>query len=236
MAVRYPEFQRHVSRDKVSKLCTAAVLLVCCAAAATASAAGAAPAYREGVNYIPVMPAQPVNVNPGRVEVLEFFWYGNPQCFALEPYLEAWQKSLPANVVLTRVPATLNPQRDVAARAYYVAVQLGIADQANALIYAAMHVQHLGLGTQSDYQRLFTGQLGISAQQFNATWNSLQVDARLSQAKVLAQRYGVTNLPALIVDGKWLTGAGYHLSSAQIMPAVSWLVQQDRAALPAGTQ
>ncbi|MGH8363430.1 MAG: thiol:disulfide interchange protein DsbA/DsbL, partial [Gammaproteobacteria bacterium] len=159
-----------------------------------------------------------------------------PQCFALEPYLEAWQKSLPANVVLTRVPATLNPQRDVAARAYYVAVQLGIADQANALIYAAMHVQHLGLGTQSDYQRLFTGQLGISAQQFNATWNSLQVDARLSQAKVLAQRYGVTNLPALIVDGKWLTGAGYHLSSAQIMPAVSWLVQQDRAALPAGTQ
>ncbi|MGH8293256.1 MAG: thiol:disulfide interchange protein DsbA/DsbL [Gammaproteobacteria bacterium] len=225
-----------MSRDKVSKLCTAAVLLVCCAAAATASAAGAAPAYREGVNYIPVMPAQPVNVNPGRVEVLEFFWYGNPQCFALEPYLEAWQKSLPANVVLTRVPATLNPQRDVAARAYYVAVQLGIADQANALIYAAMHVQHLGLGTQSDYQRLFTGQLGISAQQFNATWNSLQVDARLSQAKVLAQRYGVTNLPALIVDGKWLTGAGYHLSSAQIMPAVSWLVQQDRAALPAGTQ
>ncbi|MGH8362067.1 MAG: hypothetical protein ACRESQ_01815, partial [Gammaproteobacteria bacterium] len=114
-----------MSRDKVSKLCTAAVLLVCCAAAATASAAGAAPAYREGVNYIPVMPAQPVNVNPGRVEVLEFFWYGNPQCFALEPYLEAWQKSLPANVVLTRVPATLNPQRDVAARAYYVAVQLG---------------------------------------------------------------------------------------------------------------
>lgn len=236
MAVRYPEFQKHVSRDKVSKLCAAGAMLVCCAFAGTASAAGAAPVYREGVNYIPVMPAQPVNVNPGQVEVLEFFWYGSPQCFALEPYLDAWQRSLPANVVLTRVPATLNPQWDVAARAYYVAVQLGIANQANALIYAALHVQHLSLGTQSDYQRLFTGQLGVSVQQFNATWNSLQVDARLAQAKVLAQRYGVTNLPALTVDGKWLTGAGYHLSTAQIVPAVNWLVQQDQGALAASVQ
>lgn len=236
MAVRYPEFQKHVSRDKVSKLCAAGAMLVCCAFAGTASAAGAAPAYREGVNYIPVMPAQPVNVNPGQVEVLEFFWYGSSQCFALEPYLDAWQRSLPANVVLTRVPVTLNPQWDVAARAYYVAVQLGIANQANALIYAALHVQHLSLGTQSDYQRLFTGQLGVSVQQFNATWNSLQVDARLAQAKVLAQRYGVTNLPALTVDGKWLTGAGYHLSTAQIVPAVNWLVQQDQGALAASVQ
>lgn len=236
MAVRYPEFQKHVSRDKVSKLCAAGAMLVCCAFAGTASAAGAAPVYREGVNYIPVMPAQPVNVNPGQVEVLEFFWYGSPQCFALEPYLDAWQRSLPANVVLTRVPVTLNPQWDVAARAYYVAVQLGIANQANALIYAALHVQHLSLGTQSDYQRLFTGQLGVSVQQFNATWNSLQVDARLAQAKVLAQRYGVTNLPALTVDGKWLTGAGYHLSTAQIVPAVNWLVQQDQGALAASVQ
>jgi thiol:disulfide interchange protein DsbA len=192
--------------------------------------------YKEGVNYIPVMPAQPTNVNPGQVEALEFFWYGSPQCFALEPYLEAWQKAQPANVVLTRVPVALNPQWDVAARAYYTAVQLGLADKANAVIYAAVHAQHLHLDTQADYQRLFTDQLGVSAPQFNSTWNSLQVDARLAQAKVLAQRYGVTNVPVLTVDGKWLTGVGYHLNTAQIMPAVSWLVQQDRSALPAGAQ
>lgn len=203
---------------------------------AAAFAADAPAPYKEGVNYIPVMPAQPTNVNPGQVEVLEFFWYGSPQCFALEPYLETWQKAQPANVVLTRVPLALNPQWDVAARAYYTAVQLGLADKANELIYAAVHVQHMNLGAQADYQRLFTGQLGVSAQQFNSTWNSLQVDARLAQAKVLAQRYGVTNVPMLTVDGKWLTGAGYHLSTAQIMPAVNWLMQQDQAVPPAGTQ
>ncbi|MBU6421440.1 MAG: thiol:disulfide interchange protein DsbA/DsbL [Gammaproteobacteria bacterium] len=202
----------------------------------TAFAADAPAPYKEGINYIPVMPAQPISVNPGQVEVLEFFWYGNPQCFALEPYLTAWQKNQPANVVLTRVPAALNPQWDVAARAYYTAVQLGVADKANALIYAAIHAQHLSLTTSSDYQRLFISQLGVSTQQFTSTWNSLQVDARLAQAKVLAQRYGVTNVPTLTVDGKWLTGVGYHLSTAQIMPEVSWLVQQDQGAMAAAAQ
>lgn len=212
------------------------VTLALLALAGVATTRGTAPAYQEGVNYIPVIPAQPTNVNPGQVEVLEFFWYGNPQCFALEPYVEAWQKNLPTNVVLTRVPAALNPQWDLAARAYYTAMQLGLADKANAVIYAAIHQQPMSLDTQSDYQRLFTSQLGVSAQQFNSTWNSLQVDAQLARAKVLAQRYGVTNVPTLTVEGKWLTGAGYHLSIAQIMPAVSWLVEQDQKALAASTQ
>jgi thiol:disulfide interchange protein DsbA len=222
-------------------LLTTGMLALSWTLAGSTTHAAAAPAvppapYKEGVNYIPVIPAQPMNVNPGQVEVLEFFWYGNSQCAALEPYLGAWQKSLPANIVVTRVPAALNPQWDVAARAYYTAVQLGVADRANTLIYATIHAQHLDLGTQSDYQRLFTDKLGVSAQQFNSAWNSLQVDARLAQAKVLAQRYGVTSVPVITVDGKWLTGTGYHLSIAQILPAVNWLVQQDQSALSANLQ
>ena len=225
----------------VKLLLTTLILALSWVLAGPAAQAAAAPAgppvpYKEGVNYIPVIPAQPMNVNPGQVEVLEFFWYGNPQCAALEPYLEAWQKSLPANVVVTRVPAALNPQWDVAARAYYTAVQLGVADQANTLIYAAIHAQHLDLGTLNDYQRLFTQKLGVSTQQFDSAWNSMQVNAHLAQAKVLAQRYGVTTVPVLTVDGKWLTGTGYHLNTAQIMPAVNWLVQQDQAALSANLQ
>lgn len=235
MTVRYLKLKRSMMRSAILKFWLA-IVLVSLGLAGAAVATGTVPAYQEGVNYIPVMPAQPTNVNPGQVEVLEFFWYGSPQCFALEPYLQAWQKAQPVNVVLTRVPAALNPQWDVAARAYYTAVQLGLADKANELIYAAVHVQHMNLGTQADYQRLFTGQLGVSAQQFNSAWNSMQVDARLAQAKVLAQRYGVTSVPVITVDGKWLTGTGYHLNTAQILPAVNWLVQQDQAALSANAQ
>ncbi len=206
------------------------------ALAAGASMAASAPEpYKEGVNYIPVMPAQPVSVNPGQIEVLEFFWYGSPQCFALEPYLQSWDKSKAANVVLIRVPAALNPRWDLAARAYYTALQLDLGDQANAVIYAAIHISHRDLASAADYQNLFTSQLGVDAKQFATAWNSLAVDAQISQAKVLAQRYGINKVPAFTVNGKWLTGIGFHLSGAQMIGAVNWLVQREQALLPSGT-
>ena len=34
----------------------------------------------------------------GRIEVIEFFWYGCPHCHELEPAVEAWEKSLPKDV------------------------------------------------------------------------------------------------------------------------------------------
>ncbi len=203
-------------------------------AAGSCLAATAPVKLKEGVNYIPVMPAQPVSVNPGQIEVVEFFWYGDAHCFALEPYLESWSKAQPANVVLKRVPAALNPQWDLAARAYYTAQQLNIVDKANTAIYAAIHTGHRNLASEADYKKLFTGELGIDGVQFMNTWNSNAVNEQISQAKVLAQRYGIDKVPAFTVNGKWLTGTGFHLNDVQIMDAVNWLVQREQALLPAG--
>jgi protein dithiol oxidoreductase (disulfide-forming) len=201
--------------------------------AAAASVAASPPeAYKEGTNYIPVIPAQPVNVNPGQIEVVEFFWYGDPHCFALEPYLESWIKNKPANVVFDYVPAILNPQWDLAAHAYYTAQQLNIGDKAGAAIYTAIHINHRQLTMQADYQKLFTSELGIDAKLFESTWSSPAVNARIAQAMVLAQRYGINKVPTFTVNGKWLTGAGFHLNDAQTMDAVNWLTQKEQALLP----
>jgi len=200
--------------------------------AAASFAASAPESYKEGTNYIPVIPAQPVSVNPGQIEVLEFFWYGDPHCFALEPYLESWIKNRPGNIVFEYVPAVLNPQWDLAARAYYTALQLNISDKAGAAIYTAIHISHHELASLADYQRLFTSQLGIDAKLFQSTWNSPAVNARISQAMVLAQRYGINKVPTFAVNGKWLTGAGFHLNDAQTMDAVNWLTQREQALLP----
>lgn len=198
---------------------------------ALAPAANASSSFKEGINYISVIPAQPTDVNPGQIKVVEFFWYGGLQCFALEPYLQSWIKRQPANVVLEQVPAALNPRWDMAARAYYTALQLGISTRANAAIYDAMQVHHLSLATATDYRNLFATRFGISAKQFNDAWDSPSVEASISRAKVLAQRYGVSDMPVLAVNGKWLTGAGYQLHTAQIMNAVNWLVQREQAAV-----
>ena len=54
--------------------------------------------------------ANPVQVEvPGKIEVREFFWYGCPHCFKLEPYMQTWLKNMPKDVRFVRTPAAMNP-------------------------------------------------------------------------------------------------------------------------------
>ena len=49
--------------------------------------------------YTELKPPQPVE-SDGKIEVLEFFWYGCIHCYNLEPTLETWLKKLPADVAV----------------------------------------------------------------------------------------------------------------------------------------
>jgi len=41
----------------------------------------------ESIGYETLSPAQPTQ-NPEKIEIIEFFWYGCPHCYAFEPLLE----------------------------------------------------------------------------------------------------------------------------------------------------
>ncbi|MGH7239731.1 MAG: thiol:disulfide interchange protein DsbA/DsbL, partial [Candidatus Saccharimonadales bacterium] len=87
--------------------------------------------FADGTNYVGLSPAEPTNVRQGQIEVIQFFWFGCPHCFAVEPYLEAWLKHKPSNVVFKRIPANFpgSEQWGIDARAFYVAQALGIENK-----------------------------------------------------------------------------------------------------------
>ena len=45
----------------------------------------------------------PLASTPGKIEVVEFFWYGCPHCYACEPAIEEWSKRLPNDVSFRKV-------------------------------------------------------------------------------------------------------------------------------------
>src|SRR6185503_17077179 len=178
---------------------------------AASGIAAADTTYKLGVNYQAVLPAQPVSTNPGQVEVIDFFWYNCPHCNALEPYLEAWERSKPANVVLRRVPAILQPDWEPAARAYYTSEALGLLDKSHKATFDEIHQNHDVMQTEADFERFFVKQYGVDPKKFESIWNSPEVDAKVGQAAVLAVRYGLMafGVPTVVVNGKWLTGGDF---------------------------
>ena len=80
----------------------------------------------EGKEYKLLKPAQPSEAAPGKVGVVEVFWYACGHCYLLEPKLEAWnQKGRAPNVQLIRLPATWNPVVKMHARVFYTIELLG---------------------------------------------------------------------------------------------------------------
>ncbi len=194
--------------------------------------------YKLGQQYQVILPAQPTSTKPGQIEVLDFFWYGCPHCDALEPYLETWERSKPANVVLVRVPAILQADWEPAARAFYTADALGILAKSHKATFDEIHQNKDNLQTEADFERFYVKAFGVDPKKFESIYSSPAIDAKIAQANVLAERYGLMlfGVPNLTVNGKWITGGYFGIPYAQMMPVVNYLIGQEQAALPAAVK
>ena len=172
----------------------------------------------ESVGYETLSPAQPTQ-NPAKIEIIEFFWYGCPHCYAFEPLLEKWKKNLPANVEFIRLPAAFNELWSKHAKAYYTAEALGIIDKIHTDFFEAIQNGKEKLDTEATLAAFFAAH-GVTESQFKEAYNSFAVDSKMRQAPLMASRYGITGVPAIIVNGKYKTNgtlAGSHEKMIEVM-------------------
>src|SRR5678816_1960884 len=113
--------------------------------------------FSEGVHYKALTPAQPTNVGPGKIEVVEVFWYACGHCFAIDPAFESWQqKSKPANVQVVLLPATWNDVLKLPARIFYTAELLGKLPQLHTEIFREINIRNNHLETPAKICLLYT--------------------------------------------------------------------------------
>jgi thiol:disulfide interchange protein DsbA len=170
----------------------------------------------EGVNYVRLGQPLPITL-PGKIEVIEFFWYECPHCNAFEPALEAWSKQLPADVVLNRVPVWFREEPFTAQQKLYYAIEsLGLVPTLHRRVFYAIHNEHLRLRTPEDISA-FVLQNGIDPVKFMAVYGSFAIEARVQQARQLAAAYKIDGVPAMGVQGRFYTNGS--LANANASPA-----------------
>jgi protein dithiol oxidoreductase (disulfide-forming) len=168
----------------------------------TASAQGKAPV--EGVNYVRLEQPVPATV-PGKIEVIEFFWYECPHCNAFEPALEAWEKALPADVVLHRVPVWFREEPFTAQQKLYYALDgMGLVPSMQRRVFYAIHNDHVRLRTAEDISA-FALKNGIDPLKFMPIYNSFSVQTQAQRARQIAAAYKIDAVPAMGVQGRFYT-------------------------------
>ena len=182
----------------------------------------------ESVGYETLSPAQPTQ-NPAKIEIIEFFWYGCPHCYAFEPLLEKWSKTLPKNVEFIRQPAAFNELWSKHAKAYYTAEALGIVDKVNNDLFDAIQNKKESLDTEESLAKFFAAH-GVNEAQFKEAYNSFGVDSQMREAPLLAAKYGITGVPAIIINGKYKTNGTLAGSHEKMIEVMNMLIKQESAA------
>ena len=176
--------------------------------------------------YQPVTPPQPIQTGD-KIEVLELFWYGCPHCYDLEPYLDSWLKNKSDDVEFRRMPAILGKNWIPHAKAYFTAEKLGIVDQIHKPLFDAIHKGREEIFDEKSLKIFFTNH-GVDAGEFTKIYNSEEVEVKIKESFVMGQRYKITGVPSIIVNGKYLTSTTMAGGYEDLITIIDQLVEKER--------
>ena len=179
----------------------------------------------ETLGYETLNPAQPTT-NQNKIEIIEFFWYGCPHCYTLEPLMDEWLKTLPDNVEFIRQPAIFSSLWGKHAKAYFVAKELDVLDKVHADFFDAIQNKKQKLSSEDQLAKFFVAH-GVDETEFRNTFNSFLIDAKMRQAKGMAPRYGITGVPALIINGKYKTTGPIAKSQENMIKVLNQLIEKE---------
>ncbi len=213
-------------RELMVALCASPSLLIAAAARAQAPFIP-----QEGTDYLAIGRPQPTD-SPGKIEVLDFFWYGCPHCYAFLPELEAWRRRQGPDISFKHAPVDFgDPGREPHTRIFYTLQVLGRVDDLHTKVFEAFHVQHKRLLDANEIAD-FMADNGIPRDKWLATYNSFSIANMVGRARITFQSYGIDGTPTIAVDGRFLAAPTMVKSQANpnraAMMTVDYIVDRVR--------
>jgi thiol:disulfide interchange protein DsbA len=202
------------------------------AAAALSPAALWAQAKRpiDGTDYLALKRPVPVSTPPGKVEVIEFFWYSGPHCNAFEPRLEAWIKRLPPDVAIKRVPVAFREDFVPQQRLYYALEAMGKVDELHGKVFHAIHMERTPLN-RDDFILDWAGKQGLDKARFTEYYNSFDVISKVRRAVQLQEAFKIQGVPSIGVAGRYYIDgdlAGGNMD--RVLQITDYLIAEARTA------
>ena len=181
-----------------------------------------------GKQYIELGSPVPV-AQPGKIEVVELFWYGCPHCYQFEPNLQHWAAKLPQDVHFVRIPAMFGGLWNVHGQMFLTLEAMGAEAKVHEAIFNTIHREGKKLATPEEMAEFLAGQ-GIDKEVFLSTYNSFAIKGQVEKAKKLAMAYQITGVPVLVVDGKYRFDLGTAGGPEGALKVADFMIAKERAA------
>ena len=156
----------------------------------------------EGAEYLRLQNAQPTDTGK-KVEVLEFFWYNCPHCFAFEPSLTEWVKKRGDSIVFRRVPVGFRESFVPQQKLYYTLEAMNRMD-VHKQVFDTIHSARQKLDKE-DAILDFIDKQGVDRKKFLDIYNSFGVQSKVNRVRQLQETYRIDGVPTVVIDGQYIT-------------------------------
>jgi thiol:disulfide interchange protein DsbA len=207
-------------------------LLAALALAPWLAPAGAlAQQLRAGTDYTALATALPVE-SPGKIEVVEFFWYGCPACYKMEPLIEAWIPRLQADTQFRRIPAVFNERWALDAAIYYAFEAMGLVERLHRPFFDAIHRDRLR-SDNPDALGQWLQRNGVDPRKLDEAKKSFGVQSRVRRAAQQGAAYRIEGTPTLAVHGRYTIRIEQAQTFEQMIATADHLIALTRRTLAA---
>lgn len=183
----------------------------------------------EGRDYQKLDKAMPIA--GGKVEVVEFFAYWCPHCFAFESALDAWARKLPVDkVAFRRVSIAFRPAtEEQLQRLFYALEALGLVDSLHHKVFQAIHVSKtLPHSAKEADIATFLKANGADAPKVLETMKGFAVATKLRQTRQAMDGYGLDGVPMLGIQGQFRTSPSIAGSPERALAVADALIAKVR--------
>ncbi|MCL7461350.1 thiol:disulfide interchange protein DsbA/DsbL [Pseudomonas sp. NW5] len=192
------------------------------------AAAQASDTFQAGREYVQIGSPVPVS-QPGKIEVVELFWYGCPHCDQFEPHVLEWAGKQPEDVNFVRIPALFGGVWNLHGQLFLTLEAMEADEKVHAAIFNALHREGKKLANLEEITAFLATQ-GIDTEAFTKTFNSFAIKGQMEKARKLAMAYQITGVPVMIVNGKYRFDLGSAGGAQGALKVADHLIEQERAA------
>ena len=176
------------------------------APSATTGASGpsAATAPVAGIDYKVLKQPAPTEATPGKVELIAFFGYWCPHCYAFSRKLEDWHQHAPAEITYHAMPVSFgNAAHEPLQRMYFALRDIGKLDAMHFKLFEAVQKERLPLFTNEALLDWASKQPELAGSGFAQAFDSFGMGAQINKANTLTKAYELDGVPSFGVAGKY---------------------------------
>jgi thiol:disulfide interchange protein DsbA len=181
----------------------------------------------EGTDFRTLQTPQPTE-SGNKIEVLEFFQYSCPHCYAFGPDLDAWRKKLAPDVDYKRIHINWDNSTLAHTKIYYSLEQLGRVNDLHEKVFSAIHMNKKRM-LETDEIADFMAANGVDKKQWIDVFNSFSIATKSGKAGQIWKAYKIDGTPTLGCDGRYLTSPSMTGSRAASLTVLDYLIQRARS-------